>query len=375
MKRKIFYLISSLVQGGAERHLLDLARHLDPAAYEIALCVLDHEIHYAADLPGGEPRYVLSGKHFWSSRSRADLVRSLREFRPDIVHCYLNDGNLWGRLAVRHLHPRPKVITSVHLDDMPLPYRLAERGLHRRSDCIVAHSLSILKLLVERLGVPAGKVEVIANGVDPSRFLPAHVDACAAARRRWEVPSGTFVALMPARIAPQKNQDLVVATLGRLKAAGRLPRAFLLFLAGRISSHKLSRRIDGLVAATGLAAEVRRLGPVTEIDSLYAAADIALLPSRTEASPIAALEALSAGLPVLLSDRANSDSVVIPGQNGWVVPANDPRALEAALVDVFASSKAERQRRGLFGRAHVKSRFTARRVAGDFQRLYDRLLA
>jgi glycosyltransferase involved in cell wall biosynthesis len=374
MKRRIFYLISSFAQGGAERHLLDLVRRLDTDQYELAICVLRREIHYTSDLPAGEPRYVLSGPRFWSPRSRSDLARALRDFRPDIVHCYLNDGNLWGRLAARRLHPPPRVITSVHLDDMALVYRLAERLLHGRSDRIVAHSRSIYDLLVGKLGVPAAKVEVIVNGVDPARFAPATPERRAAARRTWQLAPEAFVCLMPARIAEQKNQDLVVAAVTALKAGGKLPAAFRLLLAGRVSSPALSRRLDGLIAGGGLASEVQRLGAVKDIESLYAASDVVLMPSRTEASPIAALESLAAGVPVLISDTANTDAVIVPGQHGWQVVANDPAALEASLVEILASSGDERRRRGLAGRAHVEARFTHDRVAADFSRLYAELV-
>jgi glycosyltransferase involved in cell wall biosynthesis len=347
---------------------------LDADAHEIAICVLRAEVHYAADLPAGQPRYRLRGHFFWSPLAVADLVRAMRDFRPDIVHCYMNDANLFGRLAAARLRPPAKVITSVHLDDMSAGYRAAERLLQARSDRIVAHSRSIGDLLVGKLGVPASRVEVIVNGVDPARFVPADGPRRAAARARWEIPAGAVVALMPARIAEQKNQDLVVAAVARLRAAGRLPSPFQLLLAGRVSSPSLSRKVDRLIAGGDLGGQVRRLGAVKEIASLYDAADVVLMPSRTEASPIAALEALAAGVPVLISDTSNTDGVVVPGQHGWQVPANDAAALEAALAEIFATPPDERARRGRAGRAHVEAAFTNQRVAADFTRLYRTLV-
>jgi glycosyltransferase involved in cell wall biosynthesis len=176
---------------------------------------------------------------------------------------------------------------------------------------------------------------------------------------------------MAARIAEQKNQDLVIEAVAALRGRGMLPEGFRLLLAGTISSHALSRKIDRLIGEHRLEQHVLRLGAVKDMQSLYAAADVVLLPSRTEASPIAALEALSVGIPVLISDTSNTDQVVVPGQHGWQVRANDPAELEAALGEILTTSRTELERLGRAGRAHVQAHFTNQAVAQAFTRLYD----
>jgi glycosyltransferase involved in cell wall biosynthesis len=227
---------------------------------------------------------------------------------------------------------------------------------------------------VRDLRVPASKVVVIANGVDADRFPVVTADARRAARRAHALADDAFVALMPARIAEQKNQDLVLEALGTLKARNKLPLSFRLLLAGGISSRSLSRKVDHLIARHGLGAQVSRLGPVKDMPTLLAATDVVLMPSRTEASPIAALEGLAAGIPVLISDTSNTDDVVIPGQHGWQVTANDRADLERTLETVLATSATERTGFGRAGRAHVLARFTNRRVADDFTTLYRAIL-
>jgi glycosyltransferase involved in cell wall biosynthesis len=372
MKRRILFLISSFAQGGAQRHLLELIRLLDPAAFEIAICTLNDVNHFGGDLPAGQPAYCLRSPVFWSPLAFARLAGAIRSFRPDILHCYLNDGNLWGRLASRLSRPGA-VLTSVHLDEMSPLYQFWERRLNRWSDRIVAHSRSIERLLVGDLAVPAEKVSVIANGVDVDRFAPVTDASRRAARDARGLGADAFVALMPARVAWQKNQDLVLEAMGALKARGALPAGFRLLLAGGISSQVLSRKVDGLIASHGLAQNVQRLGPVKDMPAVLHAADVVLLPSRTEASPIAALEGLSTAVPVVISDTSNTDGVVVPGEHGWQVVANDRPDLERALEQVLATSAVERARLGQAGRAHVAARFTNRRVAQDFTRVYDEI--
>ena len=298
-RTRVLFLISSLAQGGAERHLVDLAGSLDPERWDPEICVRTPIIHYQSELPDGQPRYSLASRLWCSPAALARMVSVIREFRPHILHTYMNDANLWGRLAACAARaPKPRVITSVHVDDMPLHYRWLERRLARRTDQIVAHSRSMEELLVQRLGVPADRVTVIPNGVDEQAFQPPTPQERSTARQSHGFASDQLVALMPARIAPQKNQDLVVAALGRLRAAGALPPSFRLLLAGRVSSPGYDRQVRAAVDRAGLQAQVVFLGPVAELRPLYAAVDVVLMPSRTEASPIAALEALACGVPV-----------------------------------------------------------------------------
>jgi glycosyltransferase involved in cell wall biosynthesis len=99
------------------------------------------------------------------------------------------------------------------------------------------------------------------------------------------------------------------------------------------------------------------------------------MPSKSEGSSIAAFEAMSAGLPVLISDRGNTDGVIIDGHTGWQVPANDLPALARAVRQILQTPPAERRRRGAAGRRRIEERYTLKRVAHDLETLYESLLA
>jgi glycosyltransferase involved in cell wall biosynthesis len=364
------YLISSLAQGGGERHLVDLSRRLDPDRYEWDICTLTDQIHYTGELPEEQPRYRLHSRLWASPLAFVRLKRALRSCRPHLLHTYMNDANLWGRLAAGR-SDLPRIITSVHLDEMPAGYRFAERRLAPWSKKIVACSSAIQRLLVDRLGVEADRVVIIPNGVDPQRFRPASSEEARAARVSFGLAPDDFVALMPARISRQKNQDLVVDALVSLKAAGELPPRFRLLLAGRISSARIAAAVRRAVERAGLGEQVRFLGSVRDMHALYAASDVMLMPSEREGSPIAAIESLASGVPALMSAPANPNQEMVDGQHGWEIPVATSGSIADALRTILKTSADERKRLGQQGREHVLRGFTLDRVAGDFMRLYD----
>lgn len=369
---RLLYLNPSLTQGGAERHVVDIVSNLDRSRFDVAMCVVRPGIHYTAELPAGEPRFHLQRALFSPGTLRA-VVETIRRFQPDVLHSHLNDGNLLARLATRFA-PVPAVVTSVHLDDMSWLYRRVERMLWRYSTRVVAVSRGVRDFLIGKVGVPADRIEVVVNGTDPKRFVPAERNQRLDARQRFRIDESALVALMPARIARQKNQDLVIEALGRLKKTGRLPAEFQLLLAGRTSSNQLLKRLRGMVAIHGLDNQVRFLGTVVEMQMLYWASDVILMPSRSEGSSIAALESMSAGLPILISDGGNTDGVIVDGQTGWQVPANDTVALESALDVIMKTSPADRHRLGVAGRRRIEGGYTLTRVARDLEALYMSLL-
>jgi len=129
------------------------------------------------------------------------------------------------------------------------------------------------------------------------------------------------------------------------------------------------------IARAGLEDRVRFLGPVGDMPALYSTADVVLMPSQTEASPIAALEALACGIPVLISAASNTDRVLVPGQHGWEIGDATVESIGRALQEIVTTPPAARAAMGAAARAHVVAQFTIDRVARDFMARYEALLA
>jgi glycosyltransferase involved in cell wall biosynthesis len=370
-RHKVLYLIPNLQQGGAERQILELVNRL-PDRFQSTLCVFDGQIHYPEYLPSGEPRHVLGIRRMTRAGYRR-LIEVLRDERPDILHTWRDDANLWGRLAVRHA-PAPIVIASVRNRRLAPLNLLTERRFARRTARVLANSEGVRRELISIARVPTDKVQIIHNFIDLDRFRPPTDEERAQARARWNLAPTDVALLVPGRISVQKHQFGVGLALGMMRRQKQLPANVRLLLAGRRHDRLYGALLDPWLKLQGVHDRVTHLGTVSDMVSLYQAADVAVLPSLWEGLPNAVLEALACGLPAVVSHAANIDGIVTEA-SGLEVPTFAHGALAAALARLTALSDGERRAMGARGRAHIAENFSTTRVLGEMVDLYDRVLA
>jgi glycosyltransferase involved in cell wall biosynthesis len=369
---KVLLFIPNLQQGGAERQILELMTKLPPR-FQPTLCLYEDVVHYRDYLPPGEPRHVL-GTPKMGRRGLDRLVQVLEEERPDILHSYRDKANFWARLAARRA-PVPVVITAVRSRAMSLPHLLTEWHLSKRSDRVIANSEGVRRELVSLARVRPDKIQVLHNFIDIQKFRPPTDEERAAARQRWGLADGEVALLLPGRIGLQKNQVGLALALARLRRSGELPGHVRILLAGRRRDRLVSAALPRLLSALGLTDRVTFLGPVTEMVSLYHAADALVLPSLWEGLPNAVLEAHACGLPAVVSHAANIDRLVLDGESGFEVATLGVGALAAAMGRMIALDGPSRRAMGVRGRAHIAAQFSVDRVLDETVRLYDQLLA
>jgi len=369
---KVLLFIPNLQQGGAERQILELMTKLPPR-FQATLCLYEDVVHYRDDLPPGEPRHVL-GTPKMGRRGLDRLVEVLRAERPDILHSYRDKANFWARLAARRA-PVPVVITAVRSRAMSLRHLLTEWHLSKRSDRVIANSEGVRRELVSLARVRPDKIQVLHNFIDIRKFHPPTDDQRRDARRRWGLADREIALLLPGRIGLQKNQIGLALALARLRRSGGLPDDVKILLAGRKRDRMVAAALPRLLATLKLTDRVTFLGPVTEMLSLYQAADALLMPSLWEGLPNAVLEGHACGLPAVVSHAANIDRLVLDGESGFEVPTLGTRALARAIGRMVALDGPARRAMGARGRAHIAAQFSVDRVLDETVRLYDELLA
>jgi glycosyltransferase involved in cell wall biosynthesis len=372
---KVFYFIPNLQQGGPEGQILELINRL-PERFQPVLCVYhDDEIFFDARCPPGQPAHAL-GVRRMNLRALDRLTEILKQEKPDILHSYRDKSNFWARLAGARAGV-PIMITACRNRMMELRYLLTERWLSRRSRLILTNSIGVKRELTRIARVPADKIRVIYNILDVGTFRPPTDAERAEARARWNLAPDQRALLLPGRVGFQKHQAGLLWAMRRLARRGELPPSAVLLLAGRERDPGFSALAHRLASDARVAPQIRFLGAVKDVRSLYWAADLLVMPSLYEGLANAAMEACASGMPAVLSHAANLDGIVRPGETGWEVKTGWPGPLARALREALAVAPERLREMGARSREHVVARFAPREnhVLDQMIAVYDELLA
>lgn len=274
-------------------------------------------------LPKTLRRYY--GHFMWQSVQRV-LRRQLLDFRPEAVIAYWAHPD--GQVAVRaaRLAGVPAVVMVGGSDVLLLTGRSARRRcvlkVLQNADAIVAVSNSLRDRLIE-FGIAPAKVQVVERGVDTSVFHPGNRDE---ARRNLGLTFRGSVLVWVGRMVPVKGLDVLLRSCGELRKRGV---DFHLCLVG---DGPLRAALAEQAKSEGVADLVHFPGAVAhhQLPDWYRAADVFVLPSRSEGVPNVLRECIACGIPYVASRVGGIPELGIPGCN-LLVPPEDPNALADAL--------------------------------------------
>ncbi|GIK23726.1 MAG: hypothetical protein BroJett005_31400 [Ignavibacteriota bacterium] len=373
---RVALVISNLEYGGAQRQVIELANHLDRGAFEVHVCSLSRYVPLAADLEDAAERLFVLTKRFKFDVSVIwRLAAWLRRIRADVVHSYLFDANIAARLAGR-LAGVGAVIGSERNTDYHLKrrQRWAYRATRSCSDLIIANSRAGAQFNQRVLGHPEEHYRVVHNGVDTVRFRPQEK---AVIRARLGLTAEAPVVGMFASFKAQKNHPLL------LEAARRVldRRADVKFLlvgdelhGGMHGSDAYKARVFGMIEALGLSRACVLAGNRDDVEDVYCACDVTVLPSLFEGTPNVLLESMSCGVPVVATDVADNAAIAPDGRVGFIVPLGDAGALADRLLRLIEDGEL-RRRCGAAARRWVESEFSTARLAEKTGTVYREALA
>lgn len=364
MPARILYVFVSLPVGGAEEHLLSLVHNLDRESFRPVVCCIGTGGPIGREIRDSGVPVVELGK-MRTGRFDRRIVSSLRDLlrreKIDLLHSHLYHPNLYGRLAAFR-EGVPAVCTVHNIYVRPkLHRRLINRWLARNTARIIAVSTPVRDDILRYDRVDPSKVTVVPNGVDVARFTLAMTRE--QARERLGIADVPYVIGTLGRLEEQKGLPHLVEALRLLAEGG--DGAFLL-VAG---SGRAEGRLREMISRLGLEARVRFLGVRRDVPEIHRAMDVFVLPSLWEGLPIALLEAMASGLPVVATPVGGIPDVVRDGTNGLLVPPADPVALAEALRRLRRDPSLGAEL-GRAGRETVRDRHSHRRVAEQVMTIY-----
>lgn len=303
----------------AERERYDLVHVLGVAAWE-------HDVvHVPAVMAAEQARWPeRAGRNYRAARARARLAPLLH---PEVA----------AVRAIEHLQFR--------------------RGRYLRATVVTEQ---VRDDLIRVHGVPSDRIEVIPPAVDVARFAGARDG-----RLRQELPIGSdgSVILFIGHSFERKGLADAVAALARAKADAHL------VVVGGGDPNAYRREAEAL----GIAGRVHFTGPVDTPEDYYAAADLLVLPTRSDPWGIPVIEAMAAGVPIVTTSAAGSAAIAEGAGAAVLVPVRSPELLAEAIGDLL-HDPARRREMGERGRAEA-GRFDVSSVVDATLDVYERVLA
>ena len=364
-------LAAALARAGVQVDVLTRAEHPEQPP------VVDVEpgfrvLHIAAGPPAPVPRTefpALVGPFTDAARE----VLTSRGATHDVLH-----ANYWVSGAVGHrlkhelglplvttFHSLDRVKAEVGIDDEVDLRPRVEAEVVRCADLVVASTAGEHEQLVRLYGADPARIEIVPQGVDAEVFTPGDRDA---AKRALGV-AGRPTLLFAGRIQQLKGADLAVRALALL----RDQRSVLLVVGGPSGPGGEAElaRLHALVDDLGLGARVRFVPPQPHelLATYYRAADVCVVPSRSESFGLVALEAAACGTPVVASNVGGLSIVVDHGTTGFLVERRDEVEFAAAIDRVLHAEHATMRANAV----RHSSRFRWAIAAGRLRRAYHDL--
>lgn len=328
---KIVQMVTQMEAGGAQRVAILLNEALQKRGYDVELWFLYLKRPTYVNYPGVKVLLEHKPSAVDYFKIATKLWSWLRTQKPDVVITHTHYANVLGQSLAR-LSNIPTRIAVQHnpLSTYPKLANWADSVLGATNfySVNVAVSQAVVESAGNYLTPYKQKLLKIYNGVPSteSKTSPSEIKA------KWGLPNAPLL-LNVARLAPQKNQAIL------LKALLQLPEAHLLL----VGEGELRSTLQQQVAQLQLAARVHFLGELEPEDvlELLTVADVFVFPSYYEAMPMALVEAMASGVPVVGSDIPAMHEVL--GDAGIIVPADSAEEIATAIRKIFDSAELRNQ--------------------------------
>jgi len=382
-KLKILRIIARLNVGGPAIHTILLTQALNNERFESILVAgqvgkAEKDMIYLAKEKGVKPVIIPElGRQIDPIKDIFVLwkiFKLMKRERPDIVHTHTAKAGALGRAAavlsgvpVRIHTFHGHIFESYFSKFYIVLFLLIERILALFTKYIVVVSQAQKREIGERYKIAApDKIKVIPLGLELEKFFPVNGRA---GKLRGELGLGEDIIIVGivGRLVPVKNHKMFLEAANLL--SGLLEDKFKIkYLI--VGDGEERQSLEEYAKKLGLGDDAIFCGWREDTADIYSDLDIAGLTSLNEGTPVALIEALAAGRPVVATNVGGVADVVKDGVNGYLVAPADVQAFALRLADLVKDS-AKRSEFGFSGRQMVRERFSRERLVRDMSKLYE----
>ncbi len=361
---RVLHVIQNLNYGGMERVLADIVLGSDADRFESHVLCLEFLGRFSEGLEDVASLHVADPGGPGSMLRPHSLTRQIARIAPDVVHTH---SGVWYKasLAARRAGVR-RVIHTEHGREKPDPAvnRIIDGLAARRTDVVVAVSEALAHELPATLWISRACIALIRNGIDTATYRPRPDTG----EIRGELGLAASVPVVGSigRLNPIKGYEVMIEAFAKLRDMNPDTDAVLV-LAGDGSQRAA---LEALVEARRLTGRVHFLGWRDDVRALQSTFQLFTMSSHSEGTSISLLEAMSAGLPPVVTDVGGNAAVLGPSLTHCLVAPNDPVALAHRWAE-FLERADLRARTGALARERVVTSFGRDAMAKAYERVYE----
>lgn len=362
---RVLQIIKSLGRGGAETLLVETLKLHDQSTYEFHyIYFLPWKNQLVEDLEkaGGRVTCFAASNNIRLLLKVRDVVRYIREHNIHLIHAHLPWAGVVARLAGKMAHV-PVLYTEHNKQER---YHFATRVLNLTTmnmlSGVIAVSADVEASIRKHKAQLRAKLLTILNGVNVTHFSP-DASKREGMRSALGIPSDAHVILTIAVFRFQKRLDLWLEIAKHILEKN--PGTHFIM----VGDGPLKKLVEQKRVALGLTAHVHLVGLQTEVRPYLAASDIYMMSSVFEGLPIALLEAMAFGLPVISTDAGGIKEVITHERDGMLCKVDEPQHLVEFASELIAQPH-RRAAMGVSARQRIVSDFSMEKMVSKLQRLY-----
>jgi glycosyltransferase involved in cell wall biosynthesis len=322
IRKTILYITPALPVGGAEMFLASICNGLVEDGIRQVLVCLSENAPLKSAFDESIRTHILHRRSKFDIRPARELRRIIQQEHPDHIFCLNFFSFFFTRLAAMGADKDIPYIISYHSTKHVnrkdhFMHRIFPK-LMRPQDRVIMVSTNQSRHTISEYGIPAAQALVIHNGIDPERWtlMPASFDR-KAFRQGLGISDDAPVIVMTAAFREEKNHGDAIRALELLHGQYGLHAYFLL-----VGSGPLMEEIREQVSASNVSGFVKFTGSQKDVRPYLWASDLFTLTSFSETFSMAALEAMSCGLPSVLTSIGGASEMILSGVNGMICESN-----------------------------------------------------
>jgi glycosyltransferase involved in cell wall biosynthesis len=368
MTIRILYLITSTNTGGTEKALLELVKRINRKVYSVHVCSIKKPGKFApliadkadsfCSLGLSEQGTVKSFLNFLPALLK--LIRIIKQLKPKIIHCFLFRANILGRIAGRFAGT-PVIISSIRVieEDKPLKH-LIDRFTASMVDKYTAVSESARLFTIKKVGLSPEKIITVYNGIecgnDPEQKSGTRKEGHAK------------IALI-GRFDLQKGHDILLDAMQIINSCHCCTDIKLFFFGEGPDETRIRNRVRQL----NMSEQIFFMGTTHNIRKQISKMDIIVQPSLWEGLPNSVLEAMSESRPVIASEIAGINELVVDGKTGLLFESGNAGALAAAILKL-TNNRGLSEKMGREAKSVVIKNFSIKKTINETMSVYHSLL-